>query len=106
MQYHAHIFFDLEDEQEIICLREHLLHIFPKRIFFFFLLNRAVGPLPKPMFQLEYENVDADYVHQMLSQECLGFSVLIHPILDHEIEAHTTYATWLGVPLELYLDKL
>ena len=36
----------------------------------------------------------------------LGFSVLIHPILDHEIEAHTTYATWLGVPLELYLDKL
>ncbi|MCH7335419.1 DOPA 4,5-dioxygenase family protein [Acinetobacter sp. NIPH 2699] len=106
MQYHAHIFFDLDHEQAAIRLREQLLHIFPERIFVGRLLCRAVGPLPKPMFQLEYENVDAIYVQQVLTQKCLGFSVLIHPILENEILAHTVYATWLGTPLELRLDQL
>ena len=35
-----------------------------------------------------------------------GLDILIHPLIDDEVEDHTAHAVWLGKPVELLTDKL
>ena len=70
------------------------------------LLYKAVGPLPKPMFQIDFEQSELQQVKQVLAQVCYGFSILIHPLLKNEYLAHTAYAEWIGLPLNLNLEGL
>ena len=106
MQYHAHLFFDLSDIDNVTQIHECLTHLLPEQIWCGSLLLKAVGPLPKPMFQIEFDHIYLAQVQQVLKIERQHYSVLIHPVLDDEYVAHTQYAIWLGKPLNLKLDAL
>lgn len=106
MNYHAHVFFDLPQEQQIRQLREQLCLALNPHIFIGDLLLKAVGPLPKPMFQMEFEEKFIEEIISKLRFYFASFTVLIHPLLEDEYVAHTEHAFWLGPCLALNLDRL
>lgn len=106
MHYHAHIFFSGDDTAPAEALRQRLGSLLPAGVRIGAFLPRVAGPLPLPMFQLDYPACLADQVEAVLRQHTDGRSVLIHPLLADEQAAHTTHATWLGPVLVLRLDRL
>ena len=106
MKYHAHVFFELDQLDKIQELHFRLQQELSNPIVVGRLLYKAVGPLPKPMFQIDFEQSELQQVKQVLAQVCYGFSILIHPILENEYLAHTHYAEWMGQPLKLNLEQL
>lgn len=106
MQFHAHVFFELNEcekaERLRLLLEERLggcIQIGP-------FLNRPAGPLPKPMFQLEYSAEHSEKVREVLEEIREGQPVLIHPVMEDELAAHTQWATWLGPQMTLRLENL
>lgn len=106
VHYHAHIFLSGDEAAPAEALRQHLAPLLPTGVTIGAFLPRAAGPLPAPMFQLDYPACLADQVEAVLRQHTDGRSVLIHPLLADELAAHTTHATWLGPVLALRLDRL
>lgn len=106
MNYHAHIFFSSSEAAEAEAARQLLLQYMPSDVTIGVFLPRAAGPLPAPMVQLEYPAFMADRVEAVLRQHCEGRSVLIHPVMDDELAAHTGHTTWLGPALPLRLEHL
>ena len=106
MNYHAHVFFDLAEEPQIQQLRIKLCERLSPEIFMGRLLLKAVGPLPKPMFQMEFEQPFLAEVILQLTDLFSDFPVLIHPLIEDEYLAHTEHAKWLGGSLVLHLDQL
>lgn len=106
MKYHAHVFFELHQTPQIEQLRAQLFDALHSDIFIGGVLLKAVGPLPLPMFQMEFDEADLALVTVQLQQMFVGFSVLIHPLLADEYVAHTEYAVWLGDVLKLNLENL
>ncbi|MBF7696047.1 DOPA 4,5-dioxygenase family protein [Acinetobacter rathckeae] len=106
--YHLHFFFDLVEVQHIKKIHEkvtsqisHLATIFP-------LLLRPAGPLPKPMFMLEFSEDVVNEIILFFKQYEKDYSIFIHPELDDEVLAHTDCSIWIGkkIPLRLeYLSK-
>lgn len=106
MNYHAHVFFDLAEEPQIQQLRIKLCERLSPEIFMGRLLLKAVGPLPKPMFQMEFEQYFLDEVILQLTDLFSDFPVLIHPLIEDEYLAHTEHARWFGERLTLNLSGL
>lgn len=106
MKYHAHVFFELDQTAQVQELHLRLQKALSDSITVGKLLYKAVGPLPKPMFQIEFEQAELAQVKQVLTQIFHGFSILIHPLLENEYLAHTEYAEWTGTPLNLNLEHL
>ena len=106
MKYHAHVFFELDQLNKIQELHFKLQQELSDPVVIGRLLDKAVGPLPKPMFQIDFEQSELQQVKQVLTQVCYGFSILIHPLLENEYLAHTAYAEWIGLPLSLNLEYL
>lgn len=104
--YHLHFFFNLEKCPEVNKIHEkvtnqlsHIAKIFP-------LLLRPAGPLPKPMFMLEFSEEFKEEIIFFFKeyQEC--FSIFIHPELDDELLAHTDHSIWIGEKIPLRLEYL
>ena len=106
MNYHAHVFFDFAQELYIQQLRIKLCERLSPEIFTGRLLLKAVGPLPKPMFQMEFEQPFLAEVILQLTDLFSDFPVLIHPLIEDEYLAHTKHAMWLGERLTLNLSGL
>jgi aromatic ring-cleaving dioxygenase len=106
MKYHAHLFFDLSEHSIVSRIRERIQFGLPSSVSVGPLLLREAGPLPKPMFQLVYDENVAALVYQVLERYREERSVLIHPVLIDELAAHTIHAKWLGSPLSLHLEQL
>lgn len=106
MNYHAHIFFVADEAAQAEALCRTLERLLPDGVAVGKFLSRAAGPLSAPMFQLDYPQRIADQVEAVLRAHCIGRSVLIHPVLNDELAAHTSHATWLGPELPLRLDRL
>jgi len=106
MNFHAHLFFAPSDQQTASWIREQMISQLPESVRVGPLLLRAAGPLPLPMFQLEYGEEFSQEVRQVMENCRRGRSVLIHPLLADEVAAHTVHAVWLGEPLPLRLDHL
>jgi aromatic ring-cleaving dioxygenase len=102
--YHAHIYFNETDIQKAVEVRDAIAQAIPNLSYLGRLINLLVGPHPKPMFELHIPPAILD--DAVLSIDGLrdGLSVLIHPVQDNELEAHTTKARWLGTPLPLKLS--
>lgn len=106
MRLHAHIFFDLAEKDVVGEVRESIAAKLQGCAEVGALLLRAAGPLPLPMFQIDYEEHFASVVRDVL-ESCRGHrSVLIHPVMEDEVIAHTAQAEWLGQPLRLNLERL
>lgn len=105
-EYHAHIYFELDDLTATEQMRQHLIDAIPAEGVVHKMFARLVGPHPKPMFEIDYSASIKAQVQALLEQYRGNRSVLIHPVTDDDLTAHTSGAHWLGPVLDLYLDKL
>ncbi len=104
--YHAHVYFALEDMASAEKLRQLLMDAMPQPSVVHKLFARQVGPHPLPVFEIDYPAAIAEQVRALLEQHRGAHSVLIHPVTDDDLAAHTSGALWLGQQLDLYLDRL
>lgn len=104
--YHAHVYFELDDLAATEQVRERLMAAMPAAGVVHKLFPRQVGPHPLPMFEIDFPADNFDAVLALLEQQRGQRSVLIHPVTDDDLAAHTTGAQWLGAPLPLLLDRL
>jgi aromatic ring-cleaving dioxygenase len=68
--------------------------------------DRPGGPLPLPMFQLEFPATAFGAITAWLMLHRDGLSVLLHPETGDDLRDHTEHAAWLGPALQLRLDRL
>jgi len=106
IKYHAHVYFELEQIEDIQYLYEQLKQQVPVSTSVGRLWLKTVGPHTQPMFQLEFDEAYLQQIQALLTKLCCEYSVLIHPVISDEYLAHTQYARWLGTPLPLNLEKL
>jgi DOPA 4,5-dioxygenase len=70
------------------------------------LIPIAIGPHPKPMFEIHIPASHINLAMATIDSRREGLSVLFHPVQADELEAHTNGAKWLGEKLPLKLDIL
>jgi DOPA 4,5-dioxygenase len=58
------------------------------------------------MFELHIPANMINYAKASIDELREGLSVLIHPVQQDELDAHTNSAIWLGTKLDLKLDAL
>jgi aromatic ring-cleaving dioxygenase len=104
--FHAHVFFDLGEEQEAEQLRSELVRALHERAVVGPVFGGPAGRLPKPSFQVEYPAALARDLEAVIVSLCGGRSVLFHPVLEDEGIAHNKLAHWYGPPLALRMDRL
>ncbi|MGB0647966.1 MAG: DOPA 4,5-dioxygenase family protein [Bradymonadia bacterium] len=63
-----------------------------------------IGPHPCCQFQLLVKTTQLGEVTEWIERHRDGLDVLIHPEIEDDYEAHTTYAYWLGNAQPLCLD--
>ena len=102
--WHAHIYYDQESWAVAERLHQELRQLLGSGRFAELLLvgqmyDRAVGPHPKPQFEIHFLGSALQRVHELL--EGAGLTALIHPLTDDDLADHTTLARWLGEPLPL-----
>ena len=102
--YHVHIYFDDQRVELATRLRKALeadervrqlgrMHVGP------------IGPHPGRQFQVLLAPDKLQPVLHWIDENRDGLSVLIHPDIDDDLAAHTTYARWLGEPVPLLLER-
>ena len=101
MQYHAHIYFDLPQQQQAVRLHQELGRL-PGRLGR--IHTQPVGPHPKPMFQVLFEAVDYPFMRAWLEEHRNGLDVLLHKDTGDHLADHTTHTEWLGDSHELRLE--
>ena len=105
MKYHAHIYWNNEEEKEIALGLRLALHDYGcglGRI-----KDEPVGPHPVPMYQVMYDDGNRDAVEGYLGCPSRGISVLLHEdVGDDHVRDHTEGARWIGEPLVLNLTFL
>ena len=58
------------------------------------------------MFEIHIPASEIEKITPVLDEMRQGLSVLIHPVQENELEAHTVGARWLGEELPLSLKAL
>ena len=104
--YHAHIYFNLDEMALAGIVRENILKDLPQLTYTGQLIPIPIGPHPKPMFEIHIPAASINYAMASIDTLRQGLSVLIHPVQDDEMAAHTIDARWLGEKLPLNLDIL
>ena len=106
MNYHAHIYFNLETRAAAVNVRSQLLDSGVAVGEVFFLRDKPVGPHPLPMFEIHFQQPQYMALIDWLEKHRQGLSVLVHPEQEDEVAGHSTEAIWLGTELELKLSVL
>jgi aromatic ring-cleaving dioxygenase len=104
--YHAHIYFDLSQLAIAAKVREKIIEDIPQLTYKGQLIPITIGPHTKPMFEIHIPNAVINYAIASIDSLREGLSVLIHPVQDDELDAHTSKAQWLGAKLPLKLEVL
>lgn len=104
--YHAHIYFALDEMALATQVRENILKELPQLTYTGQLIPIAIGPHPKPMFEIHIPAASINYAMATIDGLRQGLPVLIHPVQHDEMAAHTVDARWLGGKLPLNLDIL
>ena len=103
-QYHIHIYFDDGSEEKAQALRDKAGG--DERVLALGCMHTGpIGPHPQRQFQLLVGTDDLASLVRWVDEQRLGLSVLIHPEIDDDLAAHTTYARWLGQPVPLRLER-
>jgi aromatic ring-cleaving dioxygenase len=103
--FHYHIYFDPTTKFVAMRLRQYMIDTLGN----FCVGNvhdEPIGPHTKPMFEMSSDGFISSFILESLMLNRDGLSVLIHPLTDNELEAHTDLAIWLGEKLPLNLDRL
>ena len=70
------------------------------------MVGHAIGPHLYPMFEIDYDETEQTEVRRFIETHREGLSVLIHPDVQPEREAHSNLAVWLGEKLPLDFSRL
>jgi aromatic ring-cleaving dioxygenase len=104
--FHAHVYFNLEQMMLATKVRENIIQEIPQLTYMGQLIPISIGPHSKPMFELHIPESVINYAIASIDHLREDLSVLIHPVQDDELEAHTSKALWLGAKLPLKLEAL
>ncbi|AMC33143.1 DOPA 4,5-dioxygenase family protein [Janthinobacterium sp. B9-8] len=104
--YHAHVYFLPEQISTAETLHGVLSKTLPASCWMGDLIHREVGPHTQPMFEINFDENLLIEVRALLEAQRGGLSVLIHPELTDDVEAHTDSASWLGEELALKIYTL
>lgn len=105
-KFHVHIYFTKDEIELAQQVRDELIRAIPRLIYVGDLILKPIGPHSKPMFEMHIPATEIDNIAQIIDKKRSGLSVLIHPVQDDELAAHTVFARWLGDRLKLNLDNL
>ena len=102
MRYHAHIYWQNEDQRrEALSLREPLREMGAK---VGSIHDEPIGPHPYAMYQVNYNSDIAETVEGLLSKTKLD--ILLHEDTGNDVRDHTEGTRWLGRELKLDLAWL
>ena len=100
--YHAHVYFDETsvDYAEQLCRKAGVLfNLEVGRVH-----RRPIGPHTRWSCQILFTHQDFDQLIPWLDEHRNGLDILVHGLTDDVIEAHTTYAYWLGNEVDIDLS--
>ena len=102
--FHAHVYYDRETRDTAAGLRAAIEERFDAQLGRWH--DKPVGPHPKSMYQVSFENdVFAELVPWLMLNRN-GLDVLVHPNTGDDVSDHTGQALWLGEKLPLNIDVL
>jgi|SRR3990172_5992532 len=104
--FHGHIYFSESEIGLAARVRENLAKALPQLTYVGRLIPKPIGPHSKPMFEIHIPASEIDTATSVISEMRQGLSVLIHPVQENELDAHTVSAKWLGPRLSLDLEVL
>ncbi len=105
MNYHVHIYFDVQQKQKIeLLIKKLLLELALLKIKFVCQHDKPVGPHIKPMVELNFQENAFPVLQQWLSQNVDDFSCLIHRDTGDDLKDHGEGFLWLGKPLPLNFE--
>lgn len=104
--YHSHIYFSSDEMALAKQVRENIIKKLPQLTYAGQLIPIAIGPHPKPMFEMHIPASHINLAMATIDSLREGLSVLFHPVQHDEMAAHTADARWLGEKLPLKLDIL
>ena len=104
--YHAHVYFSVDEMVLAEQVRDNIIEALPQLTYTGQLIPIAIGPHPKPMFEIHVPAASINYAMATIDSLREGLSVLLHPVQTNELDAHTNGARWLGAKLSLNLDVL
>jgi DOPA 4,5-dioxygenase len=102
--YHAHIYFDAATRPAAEHLRNTLIDMFAVEPGVF--ADEPRGPHPVPQFNMIFEISQFQNIVPWLMLNHEDLNVLVHPLTESNLDDHTRYALWLGVPVPLRLERL
>ena len=102
MQYHAHIYWQNEDQRrEALHLRQPLQNLGCQ---LGSIHDDPIGPHPYAMYQVNYSSTIAKEVENLLYKAKLH--ILLHEDTGDDVRDHTKGARWIGRPLDLNIKWL
>lgn len=105
-KFHVHIYFTKNEIELAQQVRDELIRAIPRLIYVGELVLKPIGPHSKPMFEIHIPTEEIDHIAAIIDKKRSGLSVLIHPVQEDELAAHTVFARWLGDRLKLDLNNL
>ena len=103
--YHAHVYFDADQRDEAMALREAVSELIPEAE-----LGRVHdGPIAfhtAPMYQIAITPEHFAELIPWLMLERGSLRILVHPLTGDPWLEHTDQALWLGEPVPIDLEKL
>lgn len=107
--WHAHVYFDAGSKTAAEHLHQALNEMLATGALAGLVLvgkmhDKAVGPHPKPEFEIQFLASALPEVLPILKGT--GLTCLVHPVTDDDLADHTSLAMWLGEPLPLDLSVL
>ena len=93
--FHAHVYYQMDATRETACaLNQQIAALFPFRVSQ--LVDRAIGPHPSPMFEVDFYIEDFAHFVPWLMLNRQGLNVLIHPNTNDMLADHEVLPIWLG----------
>lgn len=104
--FHAHIYFAENESLLAEEVRDSLVYAVPQATYVSELILNPYKPHSRPMFEIHIPAADINKAASLIDKKRAGLSVLIHPVQEDELAAHTIFARWLGEKLPLNLEAL
>ena len=102
--FHAHVYFDAVTRATAERVRDALARDFDAKISA--LVDRPVGPHPKPMFQVTIAPEQFAVIVSWLMINRDGLSILVHPATDDPVADHDSRPIWMGEALPIDVEMV
>jgi aromatic ring-cleaving dioxygenase len=103
--YHAHIYYDPAKTRSVaerVCAAVGAKF----RVEIDGFRDGPVGPHPIANALVVFKPAEFEHVVSFLMLNREGLDVLVHPLTEDAVEDHSSFAIWLGNPVELRLNTL